>query len=482
MLFILDSKLETVGVLTNNSPMALGYFNDTHTEAIENNLNTFEFETASNHPSSSLLEVEGFIIYTDLDDRKHLFTIKEINDSHTDSMIKKIYCENSAIELIGNIVRPISLLSKTLEQSMAVVLDNTDWEVGDLADTGLRDVIFSEHVTSLEALHQVVKAYDVEMEYEVKFNGATVTKKLINIVEKRGTETGKVFEYGKDLISVERVEDTRDLVTALIGIGSGGINFASYKAPADKRFIQEGDFIYDMESYQRFNKEGKQIFGIFKDDKATNPVELYLNTKKKLEELSKPKLTYTCKVITLEEILNHDSVRIGDQVVVKDFSYDIPLIVSARVIELKRSKTDPSKDSVTLGDYVPITFNQSDSITKLQKVIFEKQHQWDEARQLAEEMKDNIVYKVELSSSNGLIFKNGEVNSVIKATVYKGKDDITLSLNNSAFIWKKFDAYGNLNTTWTNAHAGVGSEISISAQDVSRKATFVCEIDDSLIN
>lgn len=487
MLFILDSKQRTVGIISNEIPKAMGFYSDVHTEAIANNLSTFEFEIPSNHPSSSLVEVEGFIIYTDLDNRKHLFVIKEINDSHADSMIKTVYCENSAVELIGDIVRPITLLSKTLEQSLAVVLNNTGWEIGDLANAGLRDIIFKDHLTSLEALHQVVDTYGVEMEFEVKFDGATVTKKLIHAVEKRGTNTGKIFEYGKDLTSVERIEDTRSLVTALIGVGKADANgnpltFTTYNAPVDARYIKENDYVYDMDSFQRFNNGGKQIVGIFKDDKATNQVELFNNTLEKLKELSKPKLTFNCDVVTLERIsgLSHESIRIGDQLVIKDWSFDIPLILQARIVELKRSKSDPSKDAVSLGDYVPIQFTQSDSLQKLQQTVFEKEQQWDSAKKLAEEIKDNIVYKVELDSSNGLIFKNGAIYSILTAKVYMGKDDITNTLLKNAFTWKKYDKDGVLDWIWSNAHVGIGKQITVTSDDIRSKATFTCDVDADL--
>jgi phage minor structural protein len=489
MLFILNRKGKTVGILSNEVPQACPYFNDLHTEAIENNLNILEFDIPSSHPSSSLLEVEGSVLYTDMDNKLQLFVIKEITDSHNDSNVKSVYCEHGAVgDLLGCIVRPTTMHSANLEQAVEHVLNTTGWELGTFIYSGVRDIAFTDYITSLEALHTIVQEFGVEMEFEVIYDGTKVVKKVVNVVEKRGKVTGKLFDYTKDVLEVERTEDTKNLVTALIGVGRGDsdgtlLTLLGFNADQDERFVKIDDYIADMDSFQRFNKDGRHIFGVFKDDKATNQVELFKNTKAKLEELSKPRLTYTVKVVSLERLTGygHEVVRIGDTIKVRDFSYEPALVLEARVIELKRSKTDPSSDEVTLGDYRPIVLSQDSTIIKLQKVILEKEMQWDSAKKTVEEVKDNIVYKVELSSSNGLIFKNGVISSTISAKVYKGKEDITDKLQDSAFVWQKFDKDGKLDTTWTAAHTGVGSNVVVSSNDISTKATFWCDVDASLL-
>lgn len=100
-----------------------------------------------------------------------------------------------------------------------------------------------------------------------------------------------------------------------------------------------------------------------------------------------------------------------------------------------------------------------------------------EAQQNINEVMDDVVYKIELISSNGLVFRNNNIYTTITARVYRGKDDITDTLPPSAFIWKKYDKDGNLDTAWTNAHAGVGNVITVTELDVQQRTTFKCEID-----
>ena len=50
------------------------------------------------------------------------------------------------------IVRPVNMLSVTLEQALGVVLNLTGYEIGEVEFVGLRDINIETHTTALEAL------------------------------------------------------------------------------------------------------------------------------------------------------------------------------------------------------------------------------------------------------------------------------------------------------------------------------------------
>lgn len=100
-----------------------------------------------------------------------------------------------------------------------------------------------------------------------------------------------------------------------------------------------------------------------------------------------------------------------------------------------------------------------------------------EAQDNLDEVKNDIVYKTELHSSNGDVFKNGVIQTTFRAVVYRGKENITSTLPNSAFIWRKTDKDGVSDIAWKNAHVNLGSTIQITGADVHVKATFWCDID-----
>lgn len=94
-----------------------------------------------------------------------------------------------------------------------------------------------------------------------------------------------------------------------------------------------------------------------------------------------------------------------------------------------------------------------------------------------DEVMDDIVWKIELDSSMGWVFRNGQINTTITAKVYRGMDDVTSTIPVTGFLWTKKDKDGNVDAIWNNAHKNVGNVITITKDDVDKKAVFKCDID-----
>lgn len=100
----------------------------------------------------------------------------------------------------------------------------------------------------------------------------------------------------------------------------------------------------------------------------------------------------------------------------------------------------------------------------------------ENAQKNIDEVMNDVVWKIELSSSNGLTFKNNNINTVITARVYRGKDDVTATLPLNGFIWRKYDKNGAENTAWGVSKEGIGNTIQVTESDIQEKATFNCDI------
>jgi len=94
-----------------------------------------------------------------------------------------------------------------------------------------------------------------------------------------------------------------------------------------------------------------------------------------------------------------------------------------------------------------------------------------------EEVKNDVVYKIEFHSSKGFTFRNGQIDTVITAKVWRGQSEITDTIPKSGFIWKKYDKDGVIDTAWTNANVGVGNVIHVTSLEVYQKAIFKLDID-----
>lgn len=90
----------------------------------------------------------------------------------------------------------------------------------------------------------------------------------------------------------------------------------------------------------------------------------------------------------------------------------------------------------------------------------------------------NIPYRVEIKSTNGLVFKNGDISSVVYAKVYRGKEDVTNTFTAANFVWSRISDDASGDTAWNAAHVGLGSSFEITPNDVpGGHATFECDID-----
>lgn len=110
-------------------------------------------------------------------------------------------------------------------------------------------------------------------------------------------------------------------------------------------------------------------------------------------------------------------------------------------------------------------------ITKEAKLIAEG------VQQDIDEVKNDVVYKIEFHSSKGFTFRNGQIDTVITAKVWRGQSEITNSVPQSGFIWKKYDKEGILDTAWTNANVNVGNVIHVTHLELYQKAVFKLDID-----
>lgn len=476
MLIILDNKQRTIGVATNSNPYSLPYWNDIHTETLEG-VSTYEFLVPAQHEDSEKIQTNGHVIVRDLDGNHLLFTIKQVSEQYSEGkLVKKVFCENTAIdELLGDVVRPMSLSSSSLKNTAQLVLNNSaGWGLGEVDVFDSRDFVVDDYSTVLEVLRKIEKEYFVEIYFTIKLNGTQIERKEVNIVKERGNDTFVRFEYGYDLRGVSRTEDSSRVITALVLAGKGdskGERITLKSQPAFKEGdfykLENSDWIGSESALQRWSKDGNHIFGIYIDDEADSQHKLKYKGIAELEKRITPDVVYSCAVSTLERLTGYQAkrLRIGDRVHIKDTTFTPPIAISGRVTGLVRSYTDSNNDTVDLGSYKPLSLTTSREIKKIQEKISKKEEKWNTSS-----------YKVEIISSNGLIFRSGNVSTVLEARVFEGAEDITDKINSAYFIWKRKSNDSEGDRLWNMEHAGGTKSITITPEDVQVRATFYCEL------
>ena len=96
-----------------------------------------------------------------------------------------------------------------------------------------------------------------------------------------------------------------------------------------------------------------------------------------------------------------------------------------------------------------------------------------------EHIEEQKMYRLIISSSNGNIFKNGEISTVLTAVVYSWDEEITDTLDDNQFIWMRVSDDSDADAIWNAAHFGGTKSITITKDDVKVRATFYCDLIDT---
>lgn len=106
--------------------------------------------------------------------------------------------------------------------------------------------------------------------------------------------------------------------------------------------------------------------------------------------------------------------------------------------------------------------------------------QMEEVSDRVDEIEEQKMFRLVISSSNGSIFKNGIINTTLSATVFSWDENITDTLDPNQFIWTRVSDDAESDALWNNAHFGGTKFIDITSDDVRVRATFFCDLIDPI--
>lgn len=96
------------------------------------------------------------------------------------------------------------------------------------------------------------------------------------------------------------------------------------------------------------------------------------------------------------------------------------------------------------------------------------------------EIESQKMYRLVIISSNGNIFKNGNISTTLSASVYSWDEDVTETLHENQFIWTRVSDDIDSDKVWNNAHYGGTKSVKITTDDVKVRATFFCDLIDTV--
>lgn len=340
---------------------ACPYYDAIHTEKLTGE-NTFTFSIPADHSDAQFVTEGNLVAFKDLDLAWQLFEIKRVTDIHGDGLTRTAFCEHAFYELIDDFIRDVRPTSVTASFALTQALSGTRWSVGTVDDLGLNSTNYY-YESALSAVQKVAAVWARELQFRVVVTGGVISNRYVDLLVRRGTDTGKQFAYGRHTKSIEREVDLASVVTAMYGRGKGvetdaggfgrrltfaDIVWTTPGNPANKPATQE--WVGDPTALAAWGRPGgRHRFGVFEAADETDPAVLLQKTWNALQEQNTPRVTYRMTVMDLERLsgYSHEKVRLGDTTRAIDRKFYPALLVSARVIEIDRDLIRPENTRIT---------------------------------------------------------------------------------------------------------------------------------------
>ncbi len=249
---------------------------------------------------------------------------------------------------------------------MDFALQGTEWKRGITEYSGVRTIPIKDFTNPLDFLKQIASTFGLEIRFRIEILGSFIVGRYVDLIKKIGRDNGKEFVLGKDVQGIRRIENSQNVVTALVGVGPSKENPDTGK----EEFLTFEDinggklYVGNNDALQRWSKDGKHLFDIYSPQTEDQDM-----TKQRLKQLTEAELKkridsstlYEVDAVALEKVfgLSHEAVRKGDTVRIKDTGFSPPLFLEARLIATDECDTDPSKDKYIFGNYREIADTRS---------------------------------------------------------------------------------------------------------------------------
>ncbi|KXY48838.1 phage tail spike protein [Bacillus sp. FSL M7-1020] len=358
LLHIVDFKTEQiVGVIKEQD-----YWDDLRQWELKDNKDKFEFTTADGTKIAASLIQQNLVVKQTRDGTFVSYIITEV-EQDTAGRPKKIYALGEHTKLKkATVIKPQTLQATTVNESTDFALQGTEWKRGITEFVGIRTIPIKDFTNPLDLLKQIASTFELEIRFRTEIMGSFIVGRYVDVIKKVGRDNGKEFLLGKDAQGIRRIENSQDVVTALVGVGPQNSETGEFLTFEE---INNGKlYVGNNDALQRWSKDGKHLFDMYlpqTEDQDMTKQRLKQLTEAELKKRIDSSTSYEVNAVALEKVfgLSHESVRKGDTVRIKDTGFSPPLFLEARLIAADECDTDPSKDKYIFGNYREIKDTRS---------------------------------------------------------------------------------------------------------------------------
>ncbi|PCS21062.1 hypothetical protein RU92_GL000710 [Lactococcus cremoris subsp. tructae] len=443
-----DSTLKRIGFINNDLPDALHYFNDNWHRYLAEGTSTFDFSVNKVNPDYALLTLQSYISFS-YDDEDYLFNIINIQQDHYSMQLQ---CENLNLELISEDVEPYN---NNLRHSIVWYLKNaakiTDnvVEIGNNPfstideDTSNPILSFDSTETKLARIISICNSFKAEFQFKTNLkDDGTLQNITLDLYQTGGVgqlRKDVTLYYGKNIDGITSTGDRTSTFfnSTTVTDSNNKYNWLSiegkyYNSDGQLEFYKDAGsntayapLSRDMFPSQILSTSSDQYTNKNIQTSASSNDDLWDYAVSQFKLHAYPQMTYEVivSVNAVTSALGNDKkLNIGDTIIVQDATFDKSdggLILSARVSEQEISFTNPLNNKITFTNFVKLKSEISADLYGRMKDLVDQ----------------NIPYKAEVETTNGLQFKNGKGSTTLTARIYFGSDSSETKAD--SYEWRK---------------------------------------------
>lgn len=349
------------------------------------------------------------IVWLDKFGRWHEHTVAEVTDPHEEDgkLVTEIYAENSISELRLTYLGEIEPKNVTATVALQQALQRADapvrWTVGTVNATGTNSFSWY-HEAIYDAITEIVESFAAELQTTIRVTADAVTARQVDILARRGSDTGQVFTYGRNLKAITREVMTDDVLTALYGYGKGlerydedGNSTGGYSRKLTFADVNGGKtWVGDEAARLKWGIPDttgaiQHAYGVVEFSDCEDPNELLRLTKEALTQVTEPRVSYTGDVVSMAQagVTNGSDSQPGDTVWIRD--EELGERLSGRVLKVERHLTSEDQSVITIGN---ISQTYSDAMrSQWADLGWLKSHAtgWDSAAELTDAFLNAVI-------------------------------------------------------------------------------------------
>jgi phage minor structural protein len=448
LIHILDAQTDQIiGVLTTSTA---DYWNDERTDSLENK-DTFDFIANAQYEKSMLLQNRNRIV---LQDEDGIFREYIINYAEQYSRLEKDVRSDASWKDLekANVLQPQTLVGATAYTATQTALQYTEWSPGNIDFGGSYKIVIDDFTDPLTFLNTISTTFGLEISYRVEISGNKITGRYVDMLLPDNLFDGKEIVFGKDLKSIKRKEDGSTIVTALMGLG-----------PVKEDGSRLVYTAYNQDAKLRWGRNNFDLIQTYEPQSENTDMDLARLTTLTETELQKridSIVTYECEAASIEQVpgLEHEKIRKGATLRIKDDGYQPPLYVEARITEVKRQQSTGKINSFQIGNFR--TYSQDDLLSQIDG--------------LKQDMLNRIkkMLTSDIKASAGNVFKNNTGSTNLTARAFISGQEVDTNGSLYTYSWIKLDKAGAQVAGYSKAT----KTITVTAAEVTDANTFICTI------